>query len=107
MSVSDELTTLLLQIHYPHHAIGTSLKNNYAENHYWAHNNYRKNHRPPFTHLRIRQAFEVPVARLFAAEKKEEESFYRLSREDILILKKAVQILGGDWRIMPGQMDRI
>ncbi len=43
---------------------------------------------------KISQALEVPVARLFAAETKEEESFYRLSREDLHILKKALQILG-------------
>jgi hypothetical protein len=43
---------------------------------------------------KISRALEVPVGRLFAAEKKEKESFYRLSKEDLLILKKAVQILG-------------
>ena len=42
---------------------------------------------------KISQALEVPMARLFANASEEEESFYLLSREDLRILKKALEIL--------------
>jgi transcriptional regulator with XRE-family HTH domain len=46
------------------------------------------------TIAKISNALEVPLVRLFADEKTEEESFYGLSREDLLTLKKAAEILG-------------
>jgi len=42
---------------------------------------------------KISQALEVPMARLFANASEEEESFYLLSREELRILKKALEIL--------------
>ena len=44
---------------------------------------------------KISRALDTPASRLFASETKEEESFYSLSNEDLRILKKALEILGG------------